>query len=288
MYEIMKGYQKDDKLRNSFNALALETFRLNFEDWYQNGFWRENYIPYSIVIDGKVVANVSVNLTDMMYDGEIKKFIQLGTVMTAKEFRNQGLIRQIMREIEADYKDKVDGMYLFANDSVLDFYPKFGFRKAVEYQYELPVENETECQLEKIVMNNQDLWKHFLNVMSKNIFHGKFDMIGNHDLIMFYVTKFMQEDIYYHRESDTFIIAEIDEENVFIHNVFSRALDEIDKIVPLFGKEIKHITLGFTPIDSEKYKMKELKEEDTTFFIKGEILNIIEEEKMRIPSLSHA
>ena len=135
MYEIMKGYQKDDKLRNSFNALALETFHLNFEDWYQNGFWRENYIPYSIVIDGKVVANVSVNLTDMMYDGEIKKFIQLGTVMTAKEFRNQGLIRQIMREIEADYKDKVDGMYLFANDSVLDFYPKFGFKESREYQY---------------------------------------------------------------------------------------------------------------------------------------------------------
>ena len=288
MYQIIKGYQKDDNLRNSFNALAMEMFHLNFEDWYQNGFWKENYIPYSIAIDGKIVANVSVNLTDMIFDGEIKKFIQLGTVMTAKEYRNQGLIRQIMREIEVDFQDNVEGMYLFANDSVLEFYPKFGFRKSVEYQYELQVENETECQLEKIVMNNQDLWNQLLDVMSNNIFHGKFDMAGNHNLIMFYVTKFMQEDIYYHRESDTFIIAEMDGENVFIHNVFSSTLDEMDKITPLFGKEIKLIMLGFTPIDSEKYKMKELKEDDTTFFIKGESLNIIAEEKMRIPSLSHA
>lgn len=288
MYKIIKGYQKDDRLRNSFNTLALEMFHLNFEDWYQNGFWRENYIPYSIVIDEKVVANVSVNITNMMYEGEEKQFIQLGTVMTAKEYRKKGLIRQIMKEIEEDFKDKVDGMYLFANDSVLDFYPKFGFRKSAEYQYEIRVENSTECQLKKIVMDNEDAWKILMDVMGRNVFQGKFDMVGNHDLIMFYVTKFMQKDVWYHEESDTFIIAEVEEEQVVIHNIFSATLENLDAILSLFGKGAKNMILGFTPLDSERYMAKEIKEEDTTFFIKGAELDIIMKEKMRIPSLSHA
>lgn len=55
--------------------------------------------------------------------------------MTAEPYRKQGLIREIMQEIDKDYGEKADGFYLFANDSVLDFYPKFGYRKAKEYQY---------------------------------------------------------------------------------------------------------------------------------------------------------
>ena len=288
MYQIIKGYQKDDNLRNSFNTLALEIFRLNFEDWYQNGFWKDNYIPYSIVRDGKIVANVSVNITNMIYEGEKKHFIQLGTVMTAKEYRNKGLIRQIMKEIENDFEDKVEGMYLFANDSVLEFYPKFGFTKSIEYQYEILVDNSIDCQLEKIVMDNEQVWQKLMHAMNNNIFQGKFDMIGNHDLIMFYVTKFMQEEVWYHRESDTYVIAEIDGEHAFIHNIFSGTLNNLNEVVGLFGKDVKHITLGFTPVDTEKYEVKELREEDTTFFIKGKAMDIICLERLRIPSLSHA
>lgn len=150
------------------------------------------------------------------------------------------------------------------------------------------MENHTEFQLEKVVMDRADVWKKLLDAMNNNIFCGKFDMAGNHDLIMFYVTKFMQEDVWYHEESDTFLIAEMEEENVMIHNIFSKTFTNLDEIIPLFGKEIKHVTLGFTPAESEKYEVKELKEDDTTFFIKGEGLSVIAKEKMKIPSLSHA
>lgn len=67
MCEIVKNVRNSETLRKSFNELAKETFDLDFEDWYQNGFWRDKYIPYSMVINGKVVANVSVNRTDMLW-----------------------------------------------------------------------------------------------------------------------------------------------------------------------------------------------------------------------------
>lgn len=122
MYEIVKHYRDDPALRASFNALAEKTFGLNFEGWYQNGFWQDNYEPYSVVLEGRVVANVSVNRTDLVIRGERKKVLQLGTVMTDEAHRNQGMIRAIMERIGKDYPD-VDGIYLFANDSVVDFIP---------------------------------------------------------------------------------------------------------------------------------------------------------------------
>ena len=70
--ELIHGYRNDKNLRDSFNALAEQTFDgLNFEGWYQNGFWGDNYDPHSIVIDGQVVSNVSVNRTDLLMGGNL-------------------------------------------------------------------------------------------------------------------------------------------------------------------------------------------------------------------------
>lgn len=288
MYELIKNYRNNDELRKSFNELAGKIFGLNFEDWYQNGFWGENYIPYSIVEDGKVISNVSVNQTDMLLDGEVKHFLQLGTVMTDEAYRNQGLSRKIMDEIEKDYNGKVDGIYLFGNDGVLTFYPKFGFEQSTEYIYSKQVSNSGNCQLEKVIMDNPIAWKQLENVMDNNVFRGRFDMVNNNALIMFYVTKFMQECVYYHKETETYVIAEIEGEDAFIHNVFSKKLEDLNAVIELFGADIGNVTLGFVPKETEKYHVTEYHEEDCTFFIKGEVMSVVADEKLRIPSLAHA
>ena len=288
MYNIIKDYHDNEILRASFNTLAEKTFGLNFEDWYQNGFWGDKYNPYSIVIEDKVVANVSVNQTDFIINGQLKHVLQLGTVMTDEAYRNQGLIRQIMEEISCDYDGKVDGIYLFAGDDVLDFYPKFGFRKQNEYQYSMQISNFGTCQFEKRLMADSDAWQNLQTAMKKNIFHGKCDMVNNPELIMFYVTKFLQENVYYHADSDTYIIANMKDDSVFIEAVFSSTLTDIHAVIALLGETIKTVTLGFTPNDANGFTITEIPAEDCTFFIKGETLEVIEREQLRIPSLSHA
>lgn len=288
MYEVIKNYRDNDELRKSFNELAEKTFGLNFEEWYQNGFWGDNYNPYSIVMDGRVVSNVSVNTTDMIYDGVVKHFIQFGTVMTDEAYRNQGLSRRIMEQIEEDYKGKVDGIYLFANDGVTDFYPKFGFAKSKEYLYSKEVSNTGECQFKKIIMDNAASLERLMESMKNTVFRGKLDMVNNNELIMFYITGFMQESVYYNEETDTFVIADMDGCELFIHNIFSRSLTETDKIVEMFGSDIKRVTLGFAPENGDGFEVTELQEEDCTFFVKGTGMSIMEEDKLRIPSLSHA
>jgi len=157
-FDIRKSYRHNEHLRNSFNELARDTFGINFEDWYKNGYWTDKYNPYSIVIDNKVVASVSVNKMEFIRNGKSKKYLQLGTVMTDERYRNRGFIKTIMEEISKDYDKSVDGIYLFANDSVLEFYPKFGYKKSIEYQYFKVISNqykEGDKPVRPIRMNNK-------------------------------------------------------------------------------------------------------------------------------------
>ena len=129
--ELVKNFRENAALRASFNALAEQTFDgLNFETWYTNGHWTDNYCPYAVVEDGEVIANVSVNRTPILVDGTVVRLFQIGTVMTKPEYRNKGLSRLLMAEIEKDLAAEADGFYLFAHTGVLQFYPKFGYRPA--------------------------------------------------------------------------------------------------------------------------------------------------------------
>ena len=288
MYEIVKHYRDQEHLRHSFNKLAEKTFGLNFEGWYRNGYWSENYDPYSVLVDGEIVANVSVNTTDLRVDGEIRHLIQLGTVMTEERYRNRGMIRAIMAEIQADWADKSDGMYLFANDSVLDFYPKFGFRKGKEYEYTKDVFLTGNGSMIPVPMETPAQWKLLEAAIGENQFRGACDLVGNIQLIMFYVTQYMQNCVYRDEESGAYVIAEREGDTLRLFNVFASQPMSLDQVISRFGSEIRHVVLGFAPVDSTGYRITALREDDCTFFIKGAVFDSFEREELRIPALAHA
>lgn len=98
-YIMVSDYMNNDKYRWSFNKLAVSTFGLNFEDWYKNKFFYSKYICYSYTNKEEVIANVSINKMDLIVQGKKKKAIQLGTVMTHRDYRNQGLSSSLINYI---------------------------------------------------------------------------------------------------------------------------------------------------------------------------------------------
>lgn len=86
--KLIKQIKDDPQLRDSFNGLAMKTFGLSFSEWWRRGYWTDSYIPYVFVDGGKVVANASVNLMDLMWHGQPKRYIQIGTVMTDAAYRH--------------------------------------------------------------------------------------------------------------------------------------------------------------------------------------------------------
>lgn len=285
--EVIKDYRADDELRHSFNELAKKTFGIDFEDWYQNGYWTDRYNPYSIVIDGEVVANVSVNRTDFEINGVIKYYIQLGTVMTDGAYRNKGFIRRIMEEIDKDYAGKVDGVYLFANNEVLSFYPKFGFRTAKQYEYVKEVYSDGQSSFEAIPMQDKVAWDMLEEKIKTGYVQSAFEMIDNSQLNMFYVSKYLQENVYYSRALDAYVIAEIENDNLVINMVISDKEQDMNRIASSFGGEIRHVILGFTPKKKMGFEKREMDQDDSTLHVKGDWKDF-EELELMFPLLAHA
>jgi hypothetical protein len=79
-----------------------------------------------------------------------------------------------MQEIENDFQNFVDGFYLFSNDSVLELYTKFGYRKSIEYQYSKILSNSLNGtgrikyrQARPIQMNNKELVMFYVTPLIK-------------------------------------------------------------------------------------------------------------------------
>ncbi len=285
-FSIEKNYRDNEALRASFNKLSQGTFGLSFENWYQNGFWKDNYNPYSVVIDGEVVANVSVNACNMNYKGKEIKLIQLGTIMTAPEHRGKGYARKLMEEVMKDYEEKVDGMYLFANDSVLEFYPRFGFKEAKEFQLSKEVAQDGECTAAQVPMNDKKDFDKMVEILATKSQNSNMYMVGNTGLYMFYLSQFMTENVFYIAECDSYAIAEIEDDTLILHTIIGEG--DVDEVIKAFGSQIKKVVLCFTPKNPSGFDKNELHEEDTTFFVKGRFFEENSGEEYMLQAITHA
>lgn len=283
---IEKNYRNNEALRASFNRLAEKTFGLNFENWYKNGFWKDNYIPYSVVIDGEVVSNVSVNACNINYKGKLVKLIQLGTIMTDDDYRGKGYARALMEEVMKDYDGKVDGIYLFANDSVLEFYPKFGFREAKEYQFTKDVTISGECTARNVPLRDKIDFDRTVEILDTKKQNAQLYMVDNPGLYMFYLSQFMTENLFYIEECNSYAIAEVEDDTLILHTIIGAGA--VDEVIRAFGSQVKKVVLCFTPKDTSGFEKSELLEEDTTFFVQGKFFEDSRGDEYMMQAITHA
>lgn len=288
-YGIVTNVRDNEKLRESFNALTRKTFGFDFSRWYEAGHWGDMYIPYAMVDGGKVISNVSVNLMEFCVGGVKKNYIQLGTVMTDSDYQGQGLNRRIMEHILNEYEEKVDGIYLFGNDDVLTYYPKFGFKAAKEYEYYLSIVANDVAQ--GYAMDSVDLADfgrvYEIICTGKNANDGMY-MNKNLGLYQFWLAGPYKNNVYYVPEVEAYVVAEVERNVVRVLQIFGEREVDFERLSKSFGEEITEMVLGFTPMKKEGFLVREYKEEDCTLFILGDDLECVEMEKLIFPALSHA
>ncbi|MBP3705415.1 MAG: hypothetical protein J6I98_07770, partial [Clostridia bacterium] len=203
------------------------------------------------------------------------------------EHRGRGLIRAIMAEIDRDFAD-ADGMYLFGSDSVEQFYPKFGFEVGKEYICSRTVEQAGESTMVRVMMDTAENRDTLRAAIENSCFVTGCTMVHNPELIFFYVYLFMQDCVFYNEKLGAWVIAEQEEDSLFIYNVFGGAELALDDVIAAFGGTVKKVTLGFTPADGTGWEEQEWHEDDCTFFVRDGAVALFKENKLRIPSLSHA
>ena len=273
------GIDKD--LFDSFNELSKNTFGLSFA-----GVGGQ-YEPHVLALDGKVCANVSANQIPFYYRGKRKFYIQLGTVMADPKFRGKGLIRWLMEYVIDKWKNTCDVLYLFANDTVLDFYPKFGFVKAIEYEFLQSANKIGRGKVQKLQMNEEGNIRLVLEKYKQGNPFSALYMAENQVLLSFYCTGLMKENVYYSPRYDVIIVAENADGKVICYDIFGRTDARLcDVLSEISSGGESEILLGFTPSHREGLTCQVHHEEDTTLFVHGD--SPFESDRLMFPAISHA
>ncbi len=285
--QLEKRVRDNDKVRAGFLTLANDIFGLNFAEWHRNGYWSDSYTPYSIHDNGLVVANASVNTIQSRFHEDSKQYIQVGTVMTKPSYRNRGLARFLIEEIIKDYKEKCDSIYLYANNTVLDFYPKFGFVSEKEYRYSKSTVPR-QVAVRKLNMESPTDIALLEDYYGKSNPFSQLPMVGNFGLVMFYCSSFLRDCVYYLEEADAVVIAEFDGRVMTCFDIYCSDGKDLDDILAQTARpKTDTVAFGFTPKDKAGCFVKPADGDDALFVLSGKE-NIFAREKVTLPLLSHA
>ncbi|NQU66653.1 MAG: GNAT family N-acetyltransferase [Candidatus Marinimicrobia bacterium] len=262
-------------LINEFHKYISIVFpSISFEDWYSKGFWTENYIPFSILDSGKIISSVSVAFMRTIQNGKKAKAIQLGAVGTLPEYRNQGLSRKIMSHVINKYMNDIDFFFLHANESVVDFYPKFGFRSFKESvfltepyvqkpQYtarKLDISIDSDYLLLQSILNNRQTLTEVFSAEEYGF------------ITMWHILNLYHDKLYYLEKENVIIIKEEENNTLFILDVLFTGTIEFQSILPkiIESSSIQCIKYYFPP-DIINYPYDTILQEDTGLFILGDI-----------------
>jgi N-acetylglutamate synthase-like GNAT family acetyltransferase len=245
-YKYIKGYQADTSLLRSYHKFTQQVFGFDLIAWKNAGCWCEKYIPHSLVDNDRIIANISASIMHLQIREKDVAAIQLGSVGVLPEFRGKGLSRILMEKVLAEYK-QCPLLFLFANNKVLDYYPKFGFSRVNEGAPQIAV---ADCHVQrknavKININATCLRR----LLAGNLMHSAIiDARGNLSIYLFHLLYFYKENIYYIEDKDIVFIAQYHGEGVNIIDILSRQPIHLDEILGyLLINETKRVYFSFTP-----------------------------------------
>ncbi|AGR06730.1 GNAT family N-acetyltransferase [Listeria monocytogenes] len=289
-YEMISDYKDNKMYRDSFNKLAESTFDINFEEWFRSGFWNDKYVCYSYIDNNEVISNVSINKMNLIYQGENYSALQIGTVMTHPNYRGQGLAKNLLNHVIAKYEDQYDFLYLFANDTVLDFYPKFGFERIEESSFTVDACNlkKKASKLKKLNPDNKTDFQLISRIVSERApLSNILDVKESEDLLMFYVLIALKNELYYLEELDVIVLMEQEGTDLYVLDILStKKLDVVEVLSYLSTKKIETIHLLFTPEKSKYIDAAYIIETEDMLFVRPNVLT--SENYFLFPATSHA
>lgn len=273
-FEFLENYRDDDALRAAFFDFSEIIFPgIDFRQWFSKGYWRNHYIPFSIVENGRIISNVSITKMEILINGYPARGIQIGTVGTISEYRRQGLSLLLMERILNKYLDRTDLFFLFANESVIDFYPKFGFRSIKEAVYKsrgrFPQADEPARKLDIGLDKDYKIITDLVD--NRSIITGLFGAANYGFITMWHVLNIFPRNLFYLSEDEIIFIATEDGDTLHLWDIIFKRPFDISAAIPklIRSNKIKSIHFHFPP-DQLHFSYDDIElNNDSLLFIRG-------------------
>ncbi len=284
-HTFIKDYKENEIYRRSFNSLANQTFQIDFEPWYHQGFWNDRYICYSYLEGNTVIANVSISKMQLIVNGDLKQAVQIGTVMTHPNYRKQGLASSLITTVLNEY-EQADIYFLFAGEHVTNFYKKFGFTHLQESRFRMPIEpTKPYRNPQKLEFDNEKQF--IIDYYTKKRSSTLFDIEHAEHVLGFYAHHGFGNDFYFVAELDAVVVYKIAKDQLHLYGYFSQQEFPFEKIVTYIVDEtVKEVVFHFTPQWSDiKPTIEPIYTSDDIFHIRSKIEL---PRSFKFPLLAHA
>ncbi|MDY0394673.1 hypothetical protein RWE15_09705 [Virgibacillus halophilus] len=172
------------------------------------------------------------------------------------------------------YQDSYDFIYLFANQTVLDFYPAFGFQRVQEYKYILDAASlpkptsSLHPAYRKLDIHDRDDFSLLREFAVDGISYAKIiDVRDNTHLRMFYFLIALPDCIYYLEEYDAVILFQQSEDQLHLFDVLSRTRQPLEAMISnMISLGTKEIRCHFIPeLENKQLRIEKITGEDMLF-----------------------
>jgi len=275
-FDVKESYRDNDKLRTRFFVFVNTVFPgLDFRIWHDRGCWDDPYIPFSIIENDRIVSNVSITKMKILLNGKQINAIQFGTVGTIPEYRNRGLSRYLMEYVLDKYKNEIDFYFLFANETVLDFYPKFGFKRHNMHIFRsdrgYP---DAKTTARKLNLDNQGDFDLVRNTLKNRIPVTQLFGAADYGFItMWHVLNLYPDNLFYFENEQAIVIASEQNDKLHVMDVIASRPVDIDSLIPgvTSNRKLKSVSYYFSP-DQLNYRYDDIEpDDDSPLYVLGDI-----------------
>lgn len=242
----------DGALQGAFCRYVRRVFpEIGFEQWIALGGWSDARYRCVALADGdEIVANVSLTRMALLIEGRPQVGVQLGAVGVVPPWRGRGLARRVMEAALAQVgSDEL--VFLFANQDVLGFYPRFGFRQIAEHIFGFDaLLTPAGAPLPRLAIG-QSSHRALLARLSKlaKPVATTFGATDYGHVVLWYWMNFYPDCLYYSADDDAIVVAEQQGSSLRVLDVIAAQSIDLLSLLPRIvrGQGVRRVELGFSP-----------------------------------------
>lgn len=259
---------------------------VSFRRWAAYAGWQDDYRAFALLDANRIVASASLTRMDVVLHGRAVRGWQLGAVGTDPSYRRRGLQQRLMQHVLAQTGAE-DLVFLFANDEVLDFYPRFGFRRARESVFTADHRVEPGGAPLRILapdsLADRELLARVAAAAEPST--ALFGARGYGSIVLWYVCNFHGEHVRYVPEHDALIVAEQAGSSLLVYDVLARKRFDVAEQLPrLITAPIDRIELFYSPERDWPSAQPSREYSDSPLFVRGPYL--MPEQPFKFPALA--
>jgi len=277
----------DHEWYEAFHDYVARVFPgVSFRSWTECGGWQENYRVFALLEGQRIVASASLTRMDVVLQGRATRGWQLGAVGTDPNYRRRGLQQRLLPSVLASAPAD-DLVFLFANENVVDFYPRFGFRRAFECVFTAEHRAEPGGSPLHILSAESPADRALLARVAAEAepASASFSVRGYGSIVLWYLCNFHEQHVRHVPEHDAVIVAEQVGSTLLVYDVLARTSFDLARELPrLLDEPIERIEFLYTPTRDWPSAQPTRQYGDSPLFVRGS--HRMPEEPFKFPALA--